>query len=268
MGRTQKDTASYFPHDASASTGDTLTVLQSRYGNDGYAFWFKLLERLTSVNGHYLDLRNPTKWQLFIAKMGVDEKTTVEIIDLLVEIQAIDEELWQSKLVWCQNLVNNLADVYKNRRREIPQKPIITGNNAITTENNGITTADNPQSKVKETKLNEIKEEETKESVSLSKEDVFEVYKKEIMGCPDESVSIPEDIESDIELTIKRFTAAWVHDAILEGVSRKRKDWRYIVGILKNWERYGKDQPEKTRGSKGIDPDKYIRGKYGHMVKR
>ena len=266
MARIQKDTASYFPHDASASTGDTLTVLQSRYGNDGYAFWFKLLERLTSINGHYLDLRNPTKWQLFIAKMGVDEKTTVEIIDLLVEIQAIDEELWQSKLVWCQNLVNNLADVYKNRRREIPQKPIITGNNVITTENNGITTDDNPQSKVKESKLNEIKEEETKESVSLSKEDVYEVYKKEIMGCPDE---ISEDVENQLDLAVKRFTAVWVRDAILEGVKRKRKDWRYIAGILKNWERYGKDQPEKSRDlKKPIDPDKYIKGKYGHLVKR
>ena len=106
----------------------------------------------------------------------------------------------------------------------------------------------------------EVEEETKEESVSLTKEDVFEVYKKEIMGCPDESVSIPEDIENDIEFTIKRFTAPWVIDAIREGVKQKRKDWRYIVGILKNW--------EKDAAMPQGDPNKYIKGKYGHRVQR
>ena len=71
MARPQKDIVSYFPHDANACTGDTLTVLQSRFGNDGYAFWFKLLEKLASTEGHYIDCRNPTKWQLLLAKTGI-----------------------------------------------------------------------------------------------------------------------------------------------------------------------------------------------------
>ena len=56
MARTQKDTVDYFPHDADASAGDTLTVLEGQYANDGYAFWFKLLERLASSEGHFIDL--------------------------------------------------------------------------------------------------------------------------------------------------------------------------------------------------------------------
>jgi len=154
MARTQKDVVSYFPHDANASAGDTLTVLQSRFGNDGYAFWFKLLEKLASTDGHFIDCRNSTKWQLLLAKTGVNEITGVEIMNLLVEMQAIDKDLWDSKLIWCQNLVDNLVDVYKNRRREIPQKPIITENNPITTDNNDITTGKSTQSKVKESKVN------------------------------------------------------------------------------------------------------------------
>jgi len=152
MARTQKNVVSYFPHDANACTGDTLTVLQSRFGNDGYAFWFKLLEKLASTDGHALDVSNPTKWQLLLAKMGVNEITGVEIMNLLVEMQAIDKDLWDSKLIWCQNLVNNLADVYKNRRREIPQIPISTNHNGITTEKKAITTGDSTQSKVKKVK--------------------------------------------------------------------------------------------------------------------
>jgi len=155
MARTQKDIVSYFPHDANACSGDTLTVLQSRFGNDGYAFWFKLLEKLASTDGHCLDVSNQTKWHLLLARTGVNEITGVEIMKLLVEMQAIDKDLWDSKLIWCQKLVNNIADVYKNRRREIPQIPINTNHNEITTDNNAITTGGGTQSKLK--KVNKIK---------------------------------------------------------------------------------------------------------------
>ena len=256
MARIQKDTASYFPHDSDASDGDTMTVLQSRYGNNGYAFWFKLLEKLTAAEGHYLNLNNPVKWQLFVAKMGISEITTVEIMNLLVEIEAIDQELWQSKLVWCQNLVNNLADVYKNRRREIPQKPITTGNNAISTGNNGITTGVNTQSKVNKSKQKESKEDNSVvDKIIITKESVLDAYREGI-GEPS------EDMENEIGLACKKFTPVWVRDAIQEAVKRGRKDWRYIAGILKNW----KEDAEKNKGSP--DRDKYIKGKYGHLVKR
>jgi len=153
VARPQKDVVSYFPHDADACTGDTLTVLQGRFGNDGYAFWFKLLEKLASTEGHYLDCRNSTKWQLLLAKTGVNEITGVEIMKLLVEMKAIDKGLWDSRVIWCQNLVDNVSEVYKNRRREIPQKPVITNKKAITTGDNAITTGESTQSKVKYSKV-------------------------------------------------------------------------------------------------------------------
>ena len=157
MARTQKDVVSYFPHDANACSGDTLTVLQSRFGNDGYAFWFKLLEKLASTDGHFLDVSNPTKWHLLLAKMGVNEITGVEIMNLLVEMQAIDGELWQLKVIWCQKLVDNLEAVYSSRHREPPNRPITTDHNGITTGKKAITTGGSTQSKVnKVNKVNKI----------------------------------------------------------------------------------------------------------------
>jgi len=185
MARPQKQTVDYFPHDANACAGDTLTVLQSRFGNDGYAFWFKLLEKLASTDGHYLDCRNSTKWQLLLARTGVNEITGVEIMNLLVEMQAIDKELWESKLIWCQKLVDNIAEVYKNRRREIPQRPVITNVNTITTEGNGFTTDESTQSKVKETKVNNIRGKKTLSSFKDKKakeiwEECLELLKEEV----------------------------------------------------------------------------------------
>lgn len=111
--------------------------------------------------------------------------------------------------------------------------------------------------KVKDKTKEEVKEESVVDG-SINKESVLEVYQEEI-GEPS------EDMENEIDLACKRFTPVWVRDAIIEAVKRRRKDWRYIAGILKNWQRFGKDA-EKNKGSP--DPDKYIKGKYGHMVRR
>jgi len=78
----------------------------------------------------------------------------------------------------------------------------------------------------------EIREEEG--SSSLSKEDVVEAYERTIGP-------LSEDMENEIELAVIRFTAQWVIDAIREGVKRNKKTWVYVAGILKNWERFGKD---------------------------
>ena len=148
MARIERDTVVYFPHDAKAATGDTLTILQGRYGNDGYAVWFKILEKLAASDGHYLDLRGPMRWQLFVSYLGVSEITMVEILQLLVEIEAIDAALWELRVVWCQNLVTNLASVYRNRKRELPGKPVTINGTAITTAGNPITIPENTHSKV------------------------------------------------------------------------------------------------------------------------
>lgn len=140
MGRIQKDVVEYFPHDANASSGDTIKVLTNRFGNDGYGFWFRLLEKLASTEGHYIDCSNSVRWQLLLAHTGINDITGVDIMKILVEMKAIDEELWKSKIIWCQKLIDNLQDVYKNRRRDVPKRPIPTKNKPITTNNNSIST--------------------------------------------------------------------------------------------------------------------------------
>jgi len=155
VARPQKQTVDYFPHDAKASEGDTLTILQSRFGNDGYAFWFKLLEKISSSENHVIDCRNPIKWQLLLAKASVNEEQGSAIMELLCELDAIDGQLWrESKIIWCQNLVNNIADAYKNRNRPVPERPIPTNDNSVSGKTTPVSSADNPQTKLKETKLN------------------------------------------------------------------------------------------------------------------
>ena len=124
MARLKKDTVEYFPHDADATAGDTLTALQGQFGNDGYAFWFKLLEKLASSDGHFIDCRVTKRWQVILGRSRVDEDVGLEIMALLAEMHAIDAELWNDyKIIWCEKFVDNLDAVYRNRRRDLPGRP-------------------------------------------------------------------------------------------------------------------------------------------------
>jgi hypothetical protein len=151
MARPKKKTVDYFPH--SCDSGRTIFILEQQFGNDGYAFWFKLLELLGKSKGHYLDVRNQVDFEFLQAKTRLSEDITCRILDLLCRLDAIDAKLWQNRIIWCQNFVDNIAEVYLNRRVETPSKPNIynldTGDNGISTTHNPVSTSHIPQSKVK-----------------------------------------------------------------------------------------------------------------------
>jgi len=129
-GRPRKQTVDYFPHYTGASDGKTLFILQNRFGNDGYAFWFRLLEILGSSEGHYFDYRKAPEWQFLLAKTGIsDDNKATEILKALADLDAIDVGLYEQKIIWSQNFVDNLADLYKRRAIEVPRKPVIPANN-------------------------------------------------------------------------------------------------------------------------------------------
>lgn len=160
MGRPQKYTVDYFPH--FVKEGKTIFILQSQYRNDGYAFWFKLLEIVSATDNHVLDVRNSADWQYLLAKTLVDEETGQKILDLLADLDAIDSKLWSIKIIWIQKLVDNFTDIYKKRGQNLPQRPVINDINSVSGNINSVSDSDNTQTKLKETKVNkEIYKEKT-----------------------------------------------------------------------------------------------------------
>jgi len=121
LARPRKQTVDYFPH--SVNHGKTIFILEQKFGNDGYAFWFKLLEILGSTEGHFIDLNNPADWEFLTSKTHTTDETAEEILNLLAKLQAIDPEAWKQKIVWCDNFIENIKDAYRNRKEETPEKP-------------------------------------------------------------------------------------------------------------------------------------------------
>lgn len=153
MVRPKRATVEYFSHDC--THGKTMFIIEQKWGNDGYTFWFKLLELLGTTEGHVLPCNNPAQWAFLQAKTRLSEETTEEILNMLASLDAIDQHLWQkSRVIWCQNFVNRLASVYSNRRVEIPLRPSFYTQESQPAD---VSTGQNPQSKVNESKVNEKK---------------------------------------------------------------------------------------------------------------
>ena len=76
-------------------------------------------------------------------------------------------------------------------------------------------------------------------------------------------------IAEELKEAEKLYPKGWIRDAISEAVSLNKRNWRYIEAILERWSSEGRTDGTYKRDSKEkADPDKFIKGKYGHMVRR
>jgi DNA replication protein len=91
--------------------------------------------------------------------------------------------------------------------------------------------------------------------------DIFSLYERNIgMLTP----LIAEQLQEAERL----YPADWIEGAFREAVALNKRSWKYILRILERWATEGKDDGKSGRYSeKESDRGKYIRGKYGHMVK-
>jgi DnaD/phage-associated family protein len=91
--------------------------------------------------------------------------------------------------------------------------------------------------------------------------DIFTLYEQNIgMLTP----MIAEELR-DAE---KLYPEDWIRDAIKEAVLHNKRNIKYIAKILQNWSIEGRSDGTYQRDSKATGPDKYFKGKYGHMVRR
>jgi hypothetical protein len=156
LSRPMKKGVDYFPH--ACTHGQTMFILEQRWGNDGYAFWFKLLELLGSTEGHVLDAENTATREFLAAKTRLSVEQCYEILNLLADLDAIDQELWKKHhVIWCQNFVDNLEPVYRKRKTETPTKPSFRDENSSIDD---ISVTESTQSKVKESKVDKTREKD------------------------------------------------------------------------------------------------------------
>lgn len=174
MARPAKKGVDYFSHDC--VSGKTIYILEEKHGNDGYAFWFKLLEFLGTKQDHVLDCSNVPDMEYLQAKSRITREKMEEILCLLANLDAIDKELWSQKIVWSQGLIERISPVYVNRKLKTPSKPSFYARNPDQT---AVSTEKSTQSKVKESKGEKSKVKSTTVLSASVEADRLNIVKKE-----------------------------------------------------------------------------------------
>ena len=150
-GRKDKNTVDYFPH--YVNHGKTLFIIESKFGNDGYAAWFKILETLGSSEHHYIDCRNEADWEFLNAKIKLMHTSLQDVLDLCAKLGAINQKLWENRVIFSENFVKNIEDAYTRRSSNCPTLHDIVNIIGIDVNINAINDDTNTQSKVKKSKV-------------------------------------------------------------------------------------------------------------------
>ena len=92
--------------------------------------------------------------------------------------------------------------------------------------------------------------------------DIFRLY--------EENIGMLTPIIADqLKQAEQYYPLPWIKEAIEEAALYNKRQWRYIARILENWSQEGKSHGTHRRDSaEKTGTDKYIAGKYGHMVRR
>jgi len=75
-------------------------------------------------------------------------------------------------------------------------------------------------------------------------------------------------IVEELKEAAKLYPSQWINEAFKEAVAMNKRNWKYIARILERWASEGKDSGTRRQDIKKGNSDKYIKGKYGHLVKR
>jgi hypothetical protein len=121
MARKERNSVDYFPH--GIKHGKKMFYIRNQYKNDGYAVWFMLLEKLSSAEYHYLDLKNDLELMYLSSEFMVSKEVLLSIINDLVNMEEFDSEFWLSeRILFNEKFIENIQDAYKKRANECINK--------------------------------------------------------------------------------------------------------------------------------------------------
>ena len=141
MSRPKSKNVFYFPHYTKGCK--ELDLIEHRHKSEGYKAYYKLLEMLADADYHGLSVNSRDEQDMFELGMNCNPEVVKDVINILVNAERIDRELWESeKVIWMQDFVQTLKPVYANRRQPLPRKD---DNIDLSTSNNSISTRSNTQ---------------------------------------------------------------------------------------------------------------------------
>lgn len=162
MARPVKNYCDYFPHDRDMRNHRKIKAVRTKFGISGYAIWCMTLEYLTGIDGNVIEF-SETEIELMSGDYGVSATEIRDVLDYCIKLELF---FIKDGFLHSETLDERLKPVYdkrgvskSNSRKQSRTNGKFTRNNPKPTE---VSAAEIPQSKV-----NEIKEEESKENTTV-----------------------------------------------------------------------------------------------------
>lgn len=154
MARPQKNNADYFSHDNNMRDDEKIKAVRRKFSHAGYSVWNMLLERLCKAENFHIPYDGDSL-DIMAGDFSIEPEQLKEIIDYLIKLKLI---LQDGEKIYSQTMINRFDGLLRKRKRDTDRL-----SPAITTDEKVIA-SDNPQSKVKQSIVKEIKEKEKGET--------------------------------------------------------------------------------------------------------
>jgi predicted transcriptional regulator len=118
MARPHKTGLDYFPHDVDLSNDEKIESIEAIYGNDGYAVYLKLLERIYR-NGGELKISDAETIKILSKKCNVDIKRFESIIEYLVKFGLFSLKKYKKKILTSSGIKTRIKLVFEKRKRAL-----------------------------------------------------------------------------------------------------------------------------------------------------
>jgi len=256
MPRPQKEGLDYFPHDVDSSSDPKVEALEMLYGFEGYAFFFKILECLYRTPNCEIDISDAeTKeetLQILAKKTAGNRQKFDKMLDTALRHGCFDKEAFVNG-----TLTSNGA---KKRAKVVIEKRVVQ-RNLYKERNSSIInkTKDkekNSSSKVKDwTSIGQVSNTETTQKPKTkAKVETLDQYVE---------TELPQLFpQLDIKLQLHKFKLFNKEKGYNPtDIKTKFISWCELA------EEYRLKHNNGDKGNSG-DMDKYVKGKYGHVVKR
>jgi uncharacterized phage protein (TIGR02220 family) len=161
MARPKKEGMDYFPHDTDAVNDEKIEALRLLYGNDGYAFYFILLERIYRSKNFELDISDAETIQILCRKIDVNLERFNQILETALKRGCFCRDSYELEGLLTSEGIKKRANVVVEKRSRMADKYRQDKDEGVSAAE---TTAEMQQ------KVHKVKESKAKESKVVIKE--------------------------------------------------------------------------------------------------
>lgn len=122
MARPPKSGLDYFPHDTDAVNDEKVEALRMLYGNDGYAFYFILLERIYRTPDGELDVSDAETIQILSRKIEVTLEKFNKMLKTALKKGCFDSEKYYNVKVLTSPGIKKRIQPVKTKRLKMKEK--------------------------------------------------------------------------------------------------------------------------------------------------